>query len=205
MMLRKEDDLKIEVAPEVMGDVSADSSVVNATDDDQSSVSGPNGSDGGNATETPVKTPESEQTPNEDHRDDSEARGPENGTQDVSGGTEGETAPEDESKTFPKPYVDKLRKEAADNRAKAKRTDDLAARLHTSLVASTGKLADPTDLPFDEAHLDDPEALDAAIEELIAAKPHLASRTPRGDIGQGISGKAEDDFSLAGWLGGMTR
>lgn len=114
-------------------------------------------------------------------------------------------APEEEPETFPKAYVDKLRDEAAQGRTKAKRYDDRATRLHTALIAATGKLADPTDLPFDEAHLDDQEALEAAIEELLTAKPHLASRTPRGDIGQGTTGTAGDDFSLSGWLGGITR
>lgn len=122
-------------------------------------------------------------------------------------GTEGtpQEAPEepkDDPETFPKAYVEKLRKEAADNRVRAKKVDDYAQRLHKTLVEASGRLADPTDLPFDETHLDDPGALTAAIDALLEAKPHLASRTPRGDVGQGANVPAQDDFSLAGWLRG---
>lgn len=117
-----------------------------------------------------------------------------------------EQAPEpDQPETFPREYVEQLRKEAADNRVKAKRTDELAERLHTSLVAATGRLADPTDLPFDEAHLDDAEALDAAISSLVEAKPHLASRVPRGNIGQGATSTQNDEASLLGLLNNATR
>jgi hypothetical protein len=96
-------------------------------------------------------------------------------------------------------YVVKLRQEAADARVKAKRVDDLAQRLHCALVAATGRLADPDDLPYDEAHLDDPEALAAAVDELLARKPHLASRRPTGDVGQGATPTAET-VDLAGML-----
>jgi hypothetical protein len=44
------------------------------------------------------------------------------------------------------------------------------------LEALAGQLADPTDLEFDEDHLDDPDALAAAVDDLLARKPHLASR-----------------------------
>ncbi|MCG7429036.1 hypothetical protein [Dermacoccus nishinomiyaensis] len=116
--------------------------------------------------------------------------------------TEGVTTtdtPEDDAETFPREYVEKLRKEAADARVKAKRADDLAARLHTALVAATGRLADPSDLPFDDAHLEDADALNAAVDALLARKPHLASRRPVGSIGQGATSPA-DRVSLAGIL-----
>ena len=104
-----------------------------------------------------------------------------------------------DAETFPREYVEKLRKEAADARVKAKRADDLAERLHTALVAATGRLADPSDLPFDDAHLEDADALNAAVDELLARKPHLASRRPVGSIGQGAT-SAADSVSLAGIL-----
>ncbi|WP_026533907.1 hypothetical protein [Arthrobacter sp. H14] len=109
--------------------------------------------------------------------------------------TEEETEPE----TFPREYVEKLRKENADNRVKAKTADDLAARLHTALVTATGRLADPTDLPYDPGHLEDAETLTAAVDELLARKPHLANRKPRGDVGQGTSGSTSS-VDLAGIL-----
>lgn len=88
---------------------------------------------------------------------------------------------------FPRDVVEKLRRENAAARTKAKDRDALAQRLHRVLVEQTGRLADPTDLPFDEAHLADPEALTAAIDELLTRKPHLAARTFHGNIGQGAT------------------
>ncbi len=106
---------------------------------------------------------------------------------------------DDDADTFPRAHVDKLRKEAADARVKAKDRDEIAARLHTSLVAASGRLADPSDLPFEEAHLRDPDALTGALDELLARKPHLASRRPVGDIGQGVS-EVTSSVDLAGIL-----
>ena len=40
-------------------------------------------------------------------------------------------------------------------------------------------------MPFDESHLDDPDALAAAVDDLLARKPHLASREPMGEIEAG--------------------
>ncbi len=96
----------------------------------------------------------------------------------------------DEAETFTREYVQKLRVEAAGHRVKAKRADALAARLVTAQAALTGKLADPTDLPFTEDLFDDDGLVDdtkvqAAVEDLIKRKPHLAARRPSGDVGQG--------------------
>jgi hypothetical protein len=100
-----------------------------------------------------------------------------------------EAQSDDEPDTFPRSYVEKLRRESAGYRERANSADTYAQRLHLELVRATGKLADPTDLPFDETHLDDPDALAAAVDALVARKPHLASRRPIGDIGQGpVSG-----------------
>jgi hypothetical protein len=112
--------------------------------------------------------------------------------------TETETT-EEEPETFPREYVQELRDEAAKYRTRAQRTDDLAARLHTALVAATGRLADPSDLTFEESHLDDENALSAAIDDLLSRKPHLASRKPTGDVGQGASASG-DTVDLAGIL-----
>ncbi len=112
--------------------------------------------------------------------------------------------PEEESAadvdTFPREVVERLRQENGRYRQRAQRADTLAQRLHTELVRATGRLADPTDLPFDEAHLDDPEALAAAVDDLLDRKPHLATRRPSGDIGQGQRGPAAEGFSLLGLL-----
>lgn len=114
--------------------------------------------------------------------------------------TETEENEESAGETFPREVVVKLRQENGRYRQRAQRADELAQRLHTALVAATGRLADPADLPFDEQHLDDPDALTAAVDELLTAKPHLASRKPVGDIGQGNRGAASEPFSLLNLL-----
>lgn len=106
---------------------------------------------------------------------------------------------DDTAETFPREYVVKLRDENAKYRQRAGHSDDLAKRLHLELVRASGRLADATDLPFDDAHLTDPAAMTAAVDALLTAKPHLANRKPTGNIGQGASGVA-DSLSLSGLL-----
>ena len=109
-------------------------------------------------------------------------------------------ATQDDAETFPRDYVEKLRQEAAEARVKAKRADDLARELFTAKVTATGRLADPSDLAYDEALVADADALNAAIDALLDAKPHLASRTPRGDVGQGPTGGDSGTVDLAAML-----
>jgi hypothetical protein len=104
---------------------------------------------------------------------------------------DGAQSDDDEPDTFPRSYVERLRRESAGYRERAQIADTYAKRLHLELVRATGELADPTDLEFNEEHLDDPDALAAAVDDLLTRKPHLASRRPVGDIGQGaVSGSA---------------
>ena len=105
----------------------------------------------------------------------------------------------EDAETFPREYVVKLRDENAKYRQRAGRSDDLAHRLHLELVRANGRMADPSDVPFDAENLVDPALLVAAVDALLAAKPHLASRKPTGDIGQGAS-SVTDTFSLSGLL-----
>ena len=107
--------------------------------------------------------------------------------------------PTETDETFPREYVEKLRAENAETRIKAKKADEYAHRLHTALTAATGRLQDAEDLPFDASHLDDPEALEAAITELLERKPHLATRRVSGDIGQGVT-ETSSGVDLAGLL-----
>lgn len=94
----------------------------------------------------------------------------------------------DEPEAFDRPYVEKLRREAAESRVKAKRADDLAAALWTARVTATGRLADPTDLVMpDDADPLDEDAVTTAVDGLLERKPHLASRKPRGDVGAGAT------------------
>lgn len=100
--------------------------------------------------------------------------------------------------------VRRLRDEAGEHRVKGRRADALATRLVEAYAAATGLLADPSDLRFDPALLDDdglpdPAKVRAAVDGLLASKPHLASRTPRGDVDQGARDDAAD-ISLTGLL-----
>lgn len=114
--------------------------------------------------------------------------------------TETETEQPD---TFPREYVEQLRRESAEHRTSAREArealEPVQTRLHTALVAATGRLADASDLPFDAAHLDDEAALSGAIDALLEAKPHLASRRVSGDVGQGVVG-SESGADLGGML-----
>lgn len=101
---------------------------------------------------------------------------------------------------FSRSYVEKLRRESAGYRERARLADDYAQRLHTALVSATGRLADPSDLPFDAENLDDTERLSGAIDELLTRKPHLASRRPFGDVGQGNRGATAEPVNLADML-----
>ena len=108
--------------------------------------------------------------------------------------------PED-TETFSREYVTKLRDENAKLRVRAHGADELRHRLHTELVRATGKLADPADLAYSDDHLTDPDTLAAAIDELVTAKPHLRART-FSDVGQGRRGTGEEPVSLLGLLKG---
>ena len=57
---------------------------------------------------------------------------------------------EGDDDTFPWSYVVKLRSENARCRERARTADHYAKRLHTELVRATSKLADPTDLEFND-------------------------------------------------------
>jgi len=105
-----------------------------------------------------------------------------------------------DAETFPREVVEKLRQENGHYRQRAQAADELAHRLHTELVRATGRLADPSDLDYAEEHLDDPDTLANAIDELLERKPHLATRKPAGDVGQGPRGAASEPFSLLGLL-----
>ena len=112
--------------------------------------------------------------------------------------------PTDEPDTFPRSYVEQLRQENAEHRTKAKRGDALARRLVLSYAQALGKLADPTDLPYDEELCDDdgmpdPAKIADAVDELLSRKPHLGDRRPRGDVGQGATADAAT-VDLAGML-----
>ena len=95
------------------------------------------------------------------------------------------TEPAEDADTFPREYVEKLRRESAGYRDN---NNELSKRLHAALVAATGRLADPTDLPYSVEHLKSTETLTGAIDALLEAKPHLKARRIAGSVGQGNQG-----------------
>lgn len=106
-------------------------------------------------------------------------------------GSEGRSEGSDgQPETFSAEYVKKLRDENAAYRHRGKSADEMARALVTEYARSTGRLADPTDLPFSDALLNEDGKPDsakviAAVEELIERKPYLAAIKVSGDVGQG--------------------
>ena len=98
---------------------------------------------------------------------------------------------DDQPETFPREYVENLRQENGRYRQRAQQADAYAERLHTELVRATGRLADPTDLPFDAEHLATPTPWSQPIDDLLARKPHLATRKPVRGHRSGRPGSAD--------------
>ena len=119
-------------------------------------------------------------------------------TQDTAEDTTETVETTEDTETFSRTYVEKLRDENAKLRVRAQNTDELSHRLHRALVEQTGRLASPDDLEYDEQHLTDPEALNTAIDQLLNDRPYLKSRTPKGDVGQGRRGAAEQPVNFLG-------
>lgn len=96
--------------------------------------------------------------------------------------------PSDDPDVFSREYVSGLRDEAKTLRLRARDAESERDRLRENLwvarVDALGLLADPTDLPVDVEALEDPDAIRAAADALLARKPHLARRRAVGDIGQ---------------------
>lgn len=110
-----------------------------------------------------------------------------------------------DGETFPREVVERLRRENASHRERARdataRADALAAELWHERVAALGVLADPADLPFDADALADPARIASLADELVAAKPHLRSRRITARVGQGER-NGTPPVSLLGMLRG---
>jgi len=103
--------------------------------------------------------------------------------------------------TFSAEYVKELRDEAASHRIKAKRTDDANLRLAHALIEIDGRLVNPDEFAVTEDLLDDSGIIDqvkvqAAIADLVNAKPYLARRKPITPITQGVQSEIESTPSL---------
>ena len=107
--------------------------------------------------------------------------------------------------TFPRVYVERLRSKSAQYRTAAnearQQADDYRQQLWAARVEAAGRLADPTDLPAPDDADPDPDTVQAAIDDLLERKPHLAARRARGDIGQHQQRSGADgEVSLMGIL-----
>lgn len=123
--------------------------------------------------------------------------------------TEQDESTTDEPDTFPRAYVEQLRDESARYRQRAGRADELHRRLVETTIrtAAADHLADPAELTLFAAEADlldddgypDADLIVTAAKALVAQRPHLAPRRPRGDIGQGATA-TDDPTNLAGIL-----
>ena len=108
--------------------------------------------------------------------------------------------------TFPRSYVKRLRERSAGYRARAKdaeaRTAELERALFTERVRALDVLADPSDLPFDAALLEDPDALRAAADDLVARRPHYRRRGIAAGTGSREEAGTGSGVSLLGLMRG---
>ena len=125
--------------------------------------------------------------------------------------TNGEPDPDaGEDGTFPRTYVEQLRRESAEHRTRAKRADELESRLLATIIreATSEILEDPEDLWrghetadfLDDDGYPDESKVRTAAEDLARSKPHLAKRRAAGDVDQGARSEPPEPVSLAGIL-----
>ena len=104
--------------------------------------------------------------------------------------------------TFPAEYVRRLRAEAAEARVKAKIADTANEHLLAAYAANDGRLVDVEALALSPDLLGDDglvsrDKVAERIGELIAVKPHLASRRPTTTLPMGVQPEAPAEV---GWL-----
>ena len=113
---------------------------------------------------------------------------------------------DEDGDTFPRSYVKRLRERSAGYRARAKdaeaRTAELERALFTERVRALDVLADPSDLPFDAALLEDSDALRAAADDLVARRPHYRRRGIAAGTGSRDEAGSGPGVSLLGLMRG---
>ena len=138
-------------------------------------------------TEDVADTPDTEADDLEDVADGTDTEADDLEVADGTDSAEADAEAGDDRDTFPREYVEQLRGEARRHRQAARDAEqavsDLEAEVWRMRVTATGRLADPSDLPIPEDRLD--ADVDAEVDALLAAKPHLAARRAGGRIGQG--------------------
>jgi len=113
---------------------------------------------------------------------------------------------DEDGDTFPRSYVKRLRERSAGYRARAKdaeaRTAELERALFTERVRALDVLADPSDLPFDAELLEDPDALRAAADDLVARRPPYRRRGIAAGTGSRDEAGSGPGVSLLGLMRG---
>ncbi|ODQ96602.1 hypothetical protein [Mycolicibacterium holsaticum] len=125
--------------------------------------------------------------------------GPETEESPAEGNAGGNNDESRDGAVFDREYVEKLRKESAGYRDRAKtaesRLDELSKLLWAERVKATGKVENPAEIPYNPDIIDNIDAINEAIDGAINERPYIRSRRPSGDIGQGNKG----DKPPVGW------
>lgn len=102
--------------------------------------------------------------------------------------------------TFPRSYVQRLRERSNGYRLQLReRESEVAAlqrQLFTERLQRLDLVVDVDAVAFDPALLDEPNALQEHVEQLLDAKPYLRKRKVSGNIGQHSNTSDKGGFSL---------
>lgn len=109
-----------------------------------------------------------------------------------------EPEPADEnSDTFPREYVERLRRENQTYRDRAREAESTAWR---ALVESTGLVINADEVPRPDGAALTLDGAETAASEAIGARPYIAARRARGNIGQHEGPGASSAVSLSSLL-----
>lgn len=105
-----------------------------------------------------------------------------------------------EDDTFPRSYVQRLRERSNGYRLQLRERESDVAALQRQLFAERLQrldlVVDVDAVAFDPALLDEPNALQEHVEQLLDAKPYLRKRKVSGNIGQHSNTSDKGGFSL---------
>ena len=102
--------------------------------------------------------------------------------------------------TFPRSYVQRLRERSNGYRLQLREresdVDTLQRQLFAERLQRLDLVIDHDAVPYDPALLDEPNALQEHVEQLLDAKPYLRKRKVSGNIGQHSNTSDKGGFSL---------
>lgn len=161
------------------------------------------------APATPPRQEDIDQGDDDDQRDDDAQRAPDEHPSsaqrdddqgdDQRNDDEGDDDQRDDD-TFPRSYVQRLRERSNGYRLQLREresdVDTLQRQLFAERLQRLDLVIDHDAVPYNPALLDDDDALQEHVEELLAAKPYLRKRKVSGNIGQHSSNGGGSGFSL---------